>query len=90
MTSIRRNSPPRAAGISRCSAETLQRWREHEFRYPPYQYKEKFLLHHAALPSRLLDASERELLLGFGAGHTTSCMSASEVKKSYTDYEDVR
>ena len=86
----RKQPPPEPAGISRCSAETLQRWREHEFRYPPYQYKEKFLLHHAALPSRLLDASERELLLGFGAGHTTSCMSASEVKKSYTDYEDVR
>ena len=39
---------------------------------------------------RLLDSSERELLLGFGPAHTASCMSASDMKKSKEVYEDSR
>ena len=57
---------------------------------PPYQYKEQFLVTSAGQPSRLLDSSEREILLGFGPQHTESCMSASDMKKNFTDYEDVR
>ena len=41
-------------------------------------------------PARVLDSSERELLLGFGPGHTASCLAASEVKKSHRDFEDIR
>ena len=58
--------------------------------FPPYQYAEKFLLRSPGQPCRLLDSSERELLMGFGPGHTATCLSASEMKKSYTEYEDIR
>ena len=57
---------------------------------PPYQYQAKFLLVHDTAPPRLLDASERELLLGLGPGHTASCKSASAAKASWTAYEDCR
>lgn len=91
MKNIRRSRPPPApAGLERTSWETRQRWREDEFRYPPYQYKDAFLLHHPEKQPRLLDSSEREILLGFGAGHTKPCMSASEAKKSLREYEDAR
>ena len=91
MKSIRRKTPPpKPAGLARTDEEARQRWRMHDYRYPPYQYKSQFLLHHSVQPSRLLDSSERELLLGFGAQHTASCMSASEMKKSKMEYEDVR
>eukprot|EP00435_Cladocopium_sp_Y103_P035917 s1405_g9.t1 len=82
--------PPKPAGLERTSEETRARWRADSYRYPPYQYREQFLLHDRSLPSRLLDASERELLLGFGPGHTAACMSASEAKKNKQEYEDVR
>lgn len=39
---------------------------------------------------RLLSAVERELLLGYGFGHTRSCMSASERKQNQTAYNDLR
>ena len=37
MKSIPRSSPPpKPAGLDKCDAATRQRWREDEFRYPPY------------------------------------------------------
>ena len=91
MKSIKRSQPPPVpAGYSRASAETLQRWREDSYRFPPYQYGDRFLLHHPEHGSRLLDSTERELLLGFGPGHTSTCMPASDMKRSYENYEDTR
>jgi hypothetical protein len=91
MKSIRRSRPPPVpAGLNRASQETINRWTEDSFRFPPYQYSPQFLLHHPQLGQRILDASERELLLGFGPHHTSTCMSASEVKKSKVEFEDVR
>ena len=37
-----------------------------------------------------MDSSERELLLGFGAGHTSTCRSASDAKGNWTAFEDSR
>ena len=91
MKSIKRlRPPPRPAGLERAGPCTRQRWQQDCFRYPPYQYAPNFLLVHPSKPPRVLDSSERELLLGFGAQHTASCMSASEMKKSMERYEDVR
>ena len=91
MKSIRRRRPPpQPAGLSRTDEATRNRWQQHEFRYPPYQYRECFLLSSPGRLPRVLDSSERELLLGFGPGHTATCMSASEMKRSLTDYEDIR
>ena len=35
-------------------------------------------------------ASEKEILMGYGAGHTTLCMAASKIKQSPVGYEDCR
>ena len=86
----RRQPPPVPAGLRRATPDMIERWRQDSYRFPPYQYAEKFLLFHPVQPPRLLDASERELLPWFGAGHTTSCMSASKMKKSFENYEDIR
>ena len=83
-------APADAGGRSPASSETLRRWQTDEYKFPPYQYGPQFLLTHSSEPARLLDSSERELLLGFGAGHTNTCLSASEAKQSLTRFEDVR
>lgn len=68
----------------------MKRWKEAQYRFPPYQYRREFCLQDAEHHLRLLDSSERELLMGFGAGHTEPAMSASEAKQSPTAYEDKR
>ena len=70
MKSIRRlYPPPKPAGLDRTGPATRQRWRDDQFRFPPYQYSPNFLVVHPRHPPRVLDGSERELLLGFGAQH---------------------
>ena len=91
MKSIKRkNPPPVPAGLRRATPSMVAMWEHDSFRFPPYQYADKFLLRCPGQPSRLLDSSERELLMGFGPGHTTTCMSASQMKKSLQEYEDTR
>ena len=86
----RRVPPPFPAGLERTDEATRERWKASSFAFPPYQFKEKFLLTAANHEPRLLDASERELLLGYGPGHTATCKSASEAKQSYSAFEDSR
>ena len=90
MKAIPRISPPRnPAGLGKCDDSTVSRWTADEFRYPPYQYKECYLITKGC-KWRLLSPPERELLLGYGMGHTRSCMSASDVKGKEQRYEDLR
>ena len=90
MKAIPRRSPPKnPAGIHKCDEATLGRWKADEFRYPPYQYKEQYLLTRGRA-WRLLSPPERELLLGYGIGHTRACLSASDVKGQEQRYEDLR
>ena len=91
MKSIKRRSPPPfPAGLNKTGPEAQQRWKDDHFRFPPYQYNEKYLLYNSAAEPRVLDSSERELLLGMGPGHTATCRSASSAKTSWEDYEDSR
>ena len=61
------------------------------YRVPPYQYKDAFIVHHEDSGRwRRPNASEKELLMGFGFNHTELCMSASNIKKSAIAYEDLR
>ena len=90
MKAIPRTAPPRSpAGIQKCDDATISRWRSDEYRYPPYQYKQQYLLTRGR-SWRLLSPPERELLLGYGIGHTRSCLSASEAKGQEQRYEDLR
>ena len=67
------------AGLEQCDALTLERWRDHKYRYPPYQYK----FQHGMIKGpqwRPPTASEREKLLGFRAGHTGVTMTPAQAK----------
>lgn len=90
MRSIPRQAPPpKPAGLEKCSETTVQRWREDSFRYPPYQYQSQYLLCSDA-SWRLLNANEKELLLGYGWQHTKTAWSASRIKQNKVGYSDVR
>ena len=92
MKSIRRiKPPPRPAGLERCSEEAKLRWAAHEFRFPPYQYKEQYLIYDEKKERyRLLSVLERERLMGLGAHHTSVCWSASKAKQDVRGFEDER
>ena len=90
LKSIKRKRPPPApAGLRRCDSDTIARWESDQFRFPPYHYLERFLFWKND-KWRLANASEKEILLGYGAGHTELCYSASKIKQSAIAYEDER
>eukprot|EP00435_Cladocopium_sp_Y103_P037213 s325_g9.t2 len=85
----RRKPPPRPAGLHKCSALTISRWTEDQFRYPPYQYSEQFIIS-TEHSWRLLSAEEKEILLGYGFSHTAVVWSASKIKGSMQGFDDAR
>ena len=90
MKSIRRERPPPVpAGLRRTPEDAQNRWADDELRFPPYQYKEHFLVTDGS-QLRYVNSGEREILMGFGPQHTRFCLPASEIKKSSTRYEDER
>ena len=90
MKSIKRsNPPPRPAGIERASENTVMRWVADSFRFPPYQYGEKFVIWKDN-KWRLLSSSERDRLHGMGYEHTSLCWSAGDIKRDPQGYEDCR
>ena len=87
MRCLERTSPPPApAGIARCDELTLARWSSYGFCFPPYQFKPEYLVWKDS-SWRLLESSERELLMGFGLNHTATAMSASLAKQNWHHYE---
>ena len=90
MKSIPRTRPPPAPiGIRRCDEGTLGRWEADSFRFPPYHYMTPYIIWQNDT-WRLLEASERELLLGFGFGHTSLCWGATAIKGDLQGFEDKR
>ena len=86
---VRTRPPSKPAGLSRTDSATRQRWEADQFRYPPYQYSSQFVFwRHGKW--RLANSGDREVLLGYGWGHTELALSASEIKQGRTNYEDVR
>ena len=90
MKAIKRKvPPPRPAGIDRVGVDALQRWEADAFRFPPYQYDDRFIVW-VGNKWRLLASHERELLHGLGYGHTKLCWNANEIKRDPEGYEDAR
>ena len=90
MKSIRRAKPPPSpAGLNRVNHDGRLRWIADEFRFPPYQYKDQFIVW-VGSRWRLINAQERELLHGLGFDHTSLCMNAGGIKQSPQEYEDLR
>ena len=85
----RKVPPPRPAGITRTDLDTRQRWQADAFRFPPYQYSDRFVVW-VEDRWRLVNASERELLHGLGFEHTKPCWNANAIKSSPVGYEDCR
>ena len=85
----RQRPPPRPAGIGKCDWNTLERWKEDSFRYPPYHYQEQFLMT-TDNTWRLASATEKELLLGYRFNHTAVAWSASRQKRDPVGFSDVR
>ena len=82
--------PPHPAGIERCTWETLQRYEADSYRYPPYQYSDRFIFYTPQNKWRLVSCEEKELLLGYGWQRTSLCYNASDIKGSPQKYEDER
>ena len=90
MKSIPRTSPPiRPAGLEKCDSATRDRWAQDQFRYPPYQYQRQYIIT-SSTTWRLLNATEKELLLGYGFNHTILAWSASRSKQNPTGFSDAQ
>ena len=61
----RSEAGPRPAGLKNCLPHELQRWQQDKHRFPPYQYKDMFLVVNGAGEQRLVDVEERETIMGF-------------------------
>ena len=85
----RTQPPPRPAGLSKCDTATKKRWQEDSYRYPPYQYQAQFIIC-SETSWRLLNAEEKELLLGYGYKHTALAWSASKIKQNPLGFSDTR
>ena len=85
----RQRPPPRPAGLDKSSELAKRRWTEDSFRYPPYQYNERYVI---TTPStwRLLSAEEKELLLGYGYQHTKLAWPTSKIKQNPNGFSDAR
>ena len=90
LKSIPRNAPPpKPAGLEKTDGATRERWRLDSFRYPPYQYDQRFLITSES-SWRLLNATEKELLLGYGFEHTRLAWSTSKAKQNKLGFSDCR
>ena len=90
LKSIPRERPiRRPAGLNKCDAATIERWRSDQYRYPPYQYGPNCII---TTPSawRLLNEEEKEILLGYGYQHTIMAWSASQQKQNPQCFSDCR
>eukprot|EP00438_Fugacium_kawagutii_P014155 Skav213268 [mRNA] locus=scaffold2944:31681:35312:+ [translate_table: standard] len=67
----RSRPPPKPAGLESTDEEARKRWEGDRFRFPPYTYKSAFMIRDEGSDLlRPLQASEREILMGFPKGHT--------------------
>ena len=71
------------AGLHACDAETLSRWEEDCFRYPPYQYLPANCLQNRHKVLRLPNISEKELIMGLPLDYTNPCSTKSQRKTSH-------
>ena len=86
---VRHRPPTRPAGVNRCDDDTLARWTSENFKFPPYHYLSQYLIWKGN-KWRLTDSTERELLLGYGFGHTRLAWSESQIKQSAAKFENTR
>ena len=70
----------RPAGLLQCDEETITRWKQDCFRYPPYQYLPANCLRNKQGLLRLPNIEEKELMMGLPLGYTAPCVVKSQRK----------
>ena len=88
---VRTHPPPVPAGLDRTPMMARTRWEQDGYKFPPYQYKDCYLIWDSRLQRcRLLNSLERERLMGFGDHHTSLAFSASKAKANKSAWENER
>ena len=80
------------AGINAATPAARRRWREHAWRYPPYQYRTEYMMRSKKQPQSLrpVSATEREALMYLGRGATQFALNPVEIKRQPQLLEDTR
>lgn len=87
MRAVAKDSPPKfPAGLNRANSDCQDRWAASSFIYPPYQFRDEFLIWRNGR-WRLIDSEERGLLMGYGFGHCQLAWSASQIKQNRQKFE---
>ena len=87
----RKKPPPCPAGLDTTDAAARERWTDHEFRYPPYVYREEFMVKSEDGLLRPMNAEEREVLMGYGRGYTKALFKkAASSPQEEVEQEDAR
>ena len=81
--------PPKPAGIGRTDQDCRDRWALSGFVYPPYQFREEFLLwkENSWRLTNMTNSEERGLLMGYGFEHCSLAWSASKIKQDPGGHE---
>lgn len=78
--------PVLPAGIHRADSDCFARWALSGYIYPPYQFRDEFLLWKGN-SWRLTNSQERCLLMGYGFQHCDLAWSANKIKADAAGYE---
>ena len=62
------------AGLSQCTPDDKQRWKEDLHRFPPYQYKQCHCVQNKHGLLRVPNIVEREVIMGFPKNYTANCL----------------
>lgn len=85
-TSRPRSSPGnRPAGLWQCEDHEIARWKADHHRYPPYVYRDKHCLVNGKGEFRLPTIGEKEVMMGFPLGYTSSCLPKGQQTKPLFD-----
>jgi len=87
---VRKKPPFMPAGIERLKKHELARYQQWNFRYPPYQMQDKYMLINARRQMVPAPSEVREVLMGFRKHHTFHCWSSSERRESPAKHEVAR
>ena len=91
MQAIKSKKPPESpAGIEGCGKETIQRWTDDEFRYPPYQEAGAHMVLDANNTEVPLPVRAREKLLMYPPGITCEVFAAARRVQKPIKREDER
>ena len=78
----RARPPPDPAGLSETGPAGVARWEADQFRYPPYTYKDEYMVLTPECTLRPLVAEEREILMGYQPGHSAKLLKKAPTREA--------